>query len=190
MRLRSWTLRLLALLTAVAVLLFLAALGYELVEGTRHPIRTLARRGDTALRHVGVLPDRFLGSYEKGTGGASFGRTSPTGEFVKTSEYVTSKEPSYGLGIWPVGMQVSVREIDHEGPLSYTGYRLVWWLDGERHVVDTADRGNGRLPIGATSVEVRGWIPFEAARWGIEKQGGGEAPADDWREDWNEGHSG
>lgn len=103
-----------------------------------------------------------------------------------TFEIITKKEPEYALGVWPVGMNYSVRNVSHVGPLECSGVRLVWWRGTERHVVDTADRANGRLPEGATSVEVKGWIPFEASRYGVEEFGSSFAPTS-WREAWSTG---
>jgi hypothetical protein len=171
----------------VVLLALVASFGFEVVRGSDRPLATMARRGDAGLRHLGVLPRLSFGSYEKGMGGASFGTSDAASDaMLVTSEYVTTKEPMYALGFWPLGMQLSSRDTSYDGPLDFVGYRLVWWNGDERHVVDTADRANGRLPAGATSVEVRGWIPFEASRWGVETLPGGQAPLE-WREGWSEG---
>ncbi len=161
--------------------LLVTAFGYEMAKGSPNPAKTLLRRADTALRHHHVLPRDLWFAYEAGQGGMRFSDDTHT-----TFEVITSREPVYALGVWPVGMHYSAREVSHDGPLECSGVRLVWWSGTERHVVDTADRANGRLPEGATSVGVRGWIPFEASRYGVEELGTSFAPTT-WREAWSDG---
>lgn len=163
--------------------LLATAFGYEIAKGSPNPAKTLLRRADTALRHHHVLSRNRWLAYEAGQGGSTF--FAPDGTRV-TFEHVTKQDPEYALGVWPVGMQYSAREVSHDGPLECSGVRLVWWSGTERHVVDTADRANGRLPEGATSVEVKGWIPFEASRYGVEELGTSFAPTT-WREAWSNG---
>jgi hypothetical protein len=167
-RVLLWTALVLVVLPAVWLV-------YELSRGSRNPFSSSARRGEALLRHVGILPKEGWGAYES----ASYsGWTGPSER--KTSETLYTREPVYALGLWPTGMHYSVREVSYDGPLDFTGLRLVWWNRGERHVVDTADRANGRLPAGATSVEVHGWIPFEAGAYGVEDIGTTFSPGE-WR---------
>ena len=157
--------------TAVTLgVLLVVWVGYEMSRGSRNPLAGVARRGSAILRHVGILPTTGWGAYEPAryTNSTAIGVGSAE---RTTSETFVEREPVYALGLWPTGMHYSVTEVSHDGPLGVTGLRLVWWAKGQRHVVDTADRANGRVPEGATSIRVSGWIPFEATAYGLEDIG-------------------
>jgi hypothetical protein len=155
---------------AVVLVLSLTGVGYEVVRGSPAPFRTLFRRLDAAARQVGLLESNPWSDYGGGVGGASFGEP-------RTHEYVVRKDPSYVLGFWPVGMQVEAQERSYDGPLDFGAMRLVWWSGGTSHVANEV-----RVPAGATSATVRGWIPFEASRFGVQLARGGA-----WGGSWTQG---
>lgn len=169
---------------ALLLALIAVAFGYEVATGSPNPAKTLKRRVEAALRHQHLLPRRSWSPGGAGRGNTQF--FGPDGAQV-TLEYITKRDRVYALGFWPIGMNYTAREVSHDGPLDCQAVRLVWWRGTERNVVDTADRVNGRLPEGATSVEVKGWIPFEASRYGVEEFGTQEAPTE-WREAWSNGY--
>ena len=173
--------RILAGTGILLVVLFSVSVGAEVAKGTDAPLSVTVRRAAAIGRRLGELS------------GLSGPRVHPPDEEyvgdwrveAHPSEGVsvmTRRDRVYALGVLPLGKNFFAREVSRNGPLDASGVRLVWWSGGVRHVVDTADRSNGRIEPAATSVEVKGWIPFEASAYGVETLGAGGKSAE-WRED-------
>ena len=165
--------------------LVLVSIGYEAAQGTATPAMTTARRAIAVARRVAQLCG--IGEAQNHEGGRNEpGPWKIQARPGEASEIATQKHRVYAFGIWPIGMTLAAREISRDGPLDFVGFRLVWWSGSARHVLDTADRSNGRLPAGSTSAEVTGWVPFEASAYGVEVIGARDG-ATGWRERWLHG---